>query len=96
MKLVFVAFGEAIDVEVIGLLHSLGIEGYTKWVKTLGKGASSGPHMLSHVWPNANNVVMACVQDDVAAKLMAGVRELRKTIGHEGVKAFSLPVADVT
>ena len=96
MKIVFITYSEAVDAEVMEILQALGVQGYTKWAKVLGKGQSSGPHMLSHVWPQGNDVVMSCVHDDIAEKILGSIRELRKTIGHEGVKAFSLPLADMT
>ena len=96
MKIIMIAYSEAIDNEIMELLESNTIEGFTKWTKVIGKGTSSGPHLLNHVWPKGNNVIMCCVQDDKAEKLLQGVRELKKTTGHEGVKAFSMPVDDVT
>lgn len=96
MKLILITYNEAVDEEVMELLDDNSVEGYTKWTKILGKGKSSGPHLLTHVWPKANNVLAACVDDGPAAGLMEGVRKLRETIGHEGVKAFQIPLEAVT
>ena len=62
----------------------------------LGSGQHSESHLMTHVWPKANNVLMTCVEDQKAVKIIDGVRELRKTLGHEGIKAFLMPVDDVT
>lgn len=96
MKLVLVAYNEAVDAELMQVCADAGAETYTKWTKVLGAGGASGPHLATHVWPKANNVLAACVEDDTADELMRGVRRLREEFRHEGVKAFVLPVDDVT
>lgn len=96
MKLVLIAYNEAIDEEVGEILKSNGAEGWTKWTKVYGQGRSSGPHLGTHVWPKANNVVAAATDDDTAAKLLEGVRELRQRLSKEGVKAFVLPCEEAT
>ncbi len=96
MKLILIAYNEAVDDEVLELLDTSGVEGYTKWTKILGKGRTSGPHLLSHIWPKGNNALVTVVEDNVAAKLLDAIRNLRKTSGKEGVKAFMLPIEEVT
>ena len=96
MKMVMIAYSEALDNEIMELLKSNTIENFTKWTKVLGRGSSSGPHLLSHIWPKGNNVVLCCIQDETARDMMQSIRELRKTMGHEGVKAFSMPATDVS
>ncbi|MBS3734161.1 MAG: hypothetical protein KGY99_04470 [Phycisphaerae bacterium] len=96
MKLVWIAYNEAVDEEVAEKLTSLGIASYTKWTGVLGAGRTSGPHLLSHVWPKGNYVLAAVVSDEVAATLMDALRDLRKKSGHEGVKAFLMKVEDQT
>ena len=91
MKIVIIAYNEALDEEVMELLESNTVKGYTKWTRVLGNGMASGPHLLSHVWPKGNNVVMCCVQDETAVNVMKNIRKLRQTMGHEGIKAFSMP-----
>jgi len=96
MKLVLIAYNEALDEEVEELLHTTGVDGFTKWTKTYGKGQSSGPHLGTHVWPKANNVLAAATEDETAEKLLDGVRELRGRLAAEGIKAFVLPCEEVT
>ena len=96
MKLVLIAYNEAIDGEVIEVLRQCGGDAYTKWTKALGQGSSSGPHLGSHVWPKHNNVLAVVVSDETARRLLDKVRELRESLGREGIKAFLLPVEDVT
>jgi len=94
--MVLVAYNEAIDDEILELLNAASVDGYTKWTKVLGRGAASGPHLLTHVWPKANNVVAVCAEDEQAQNILQGVRDLRETVGREGVKAFLLPVEAIT
>jgi len=94
MKLVLIAYNEAIDEEIEELLSEGGLEGFTKWTKVYGKGRSSGPHLGTHVWPKANNVLAVVTEDDKAEKLLEGVRELRTRLSKEGVKAFVLNVEE--
>ena len=96
MKMVLIMYNEAIDEEVMELLEANTVEGYTKWTKVLGKGRASGPHLLSHVWPKANNVLAISVEDEEAKKLLEGVKRLRETVGAEGIKAFLMPLEAVT
>ena len=96
MKMLMIAYTEAVDEEVMELLQSRSVEGYTKWTKVLGKGKASGPHLMTHVWPKANNVLAVCVEENVAQDLTDGVRKLRETVGNEGIKAFLIPLDDVT
>lgn len=96
MRMLLITYNEAIDGEVMEILKANSVESYTKWTKVLGKGSTSGPHLLTHVWPKANNVVVVGIQDEQAEKVLEGVRHLRKTLGREGVKAFLIPLEAVT
>lgn len=96
MRMLIIAYSEAIDEEVMQMLKTNVQAEYTKWTGVLGWGQHSEPHLLTHVWPRANNVLMICVEDQKAGAIREGVRELRQTLGNEGVKAFSMGVDDVT
>jgi nitrogen regulatory protein PII len=96
MKFVLIAYNEAIDEEVLEVLSEAGVENYTKWTKVLGKGSSSGPHLDTHVWPKANNVLALGVEDAEAESILEGVRGLWEELGHEGIKAFQLPLDAMT
>lgn len=83
------------DTEILKLLQSNGQTEYTKWTKVHGKGKHSEPHLMSHIWPKANNVLMVCVEDDISKKLMTELNEYKKNHLKEGIKAFLLPVEDI-
>lgn len=97
MKMVIIAYNEAVDEEVLEALAACcQMVEFTKWTKVLGQGQHSEPHLMTHIWPKANNVLMTCVDDARARKIMERVRALRKTMAAQGIKAFLLPVEDVT
>jgi nitrogen regulatory protein PII len=96
MKMIFVAYNQGLDDRVIDALKQCCLENYTKWTGVLGKGASSGPHLATHVWPKANNVVAVAAEDNCVEQLLNCIRALRKELGHEGVKAFVLPLEQLT
>ena len=96
MKMLLIAYGEAIDEEVLEALAAAGAENYTKWTRVQGKGTTSGPHLASHVWPKQNNVLAVAVDDERVAGILEGIRKLRARLGDKGVKAFVLPVDAMT
>lgn len=97
MKMLIIAYNEALDEEVMEALAACcSVVEFTKWTRVMGQGRHSEPHLMSHVWPKANNVLMCCVEDAKAARIMNQIRELRKSAEHQGIKAFLLPVEDVT
>lgn len=96
MKMVLIAVNIAIEPQVVERLSALGLHSYTEWPRLTGVGETSGPHLDSHVWPGANAVIAVVAPDDKACALMDEIRELRKTLGREGIKAFLFPVEDVT
>ncbi|MCX5702181.1 MAG: transcriptional regulator [Candidatus Omnitrophica bacterium] len=95
MKLILITYNEAIDDEVSEVLGHCGLEYYTKWQRVLGKGKLSGSHLGTSVWPGQNNVLAVVCEDDKIKTLLCCIRDLRKKLGKEGIKAFVLPVEEV-
>jgi nitrogen regulatory protein PII len=96
MKLVMICYNEALDNEVIEILEQAGIKGYTKWTKVKGKGNSSEPHLLSHIWPKANNVLFTAVSDEITVELLESIRKLKTKAAKEGIKAFLWSIEQIT
>jgi nitrogen regulatory protein PII len=96
MKMILIAYNQALDDEVMGALEECCLENYTKWTEVLGKGSSSGPHLATHVWPKANNVLAVAADDESVEPILEQVKKLRAELGHEGIKAFVLPVEALT
>jgi nitrogen regulatory protein PII len=96
MKMVMISYNEAVEEEVSEALEKLGVTGYTKWINVLGRGRTGGEHLGSHVWPEKNCVVFLAVDERKKKDIIEEVKALRKTVGHEGIKAFVMPLEEIT
>ena len=96
MKMVMVAYSEATDSEVMEVLEHCAIKSYTKIPSVYGKGETSGTHMDDDIWPGKNNLLIVACDDSAAKHIIACVTELRKVLGKEGVKAFVMPLEEMT
>jgi nitrogen regulatory protein PII len=94
MKLAFIIYGNAIDIEVAEALEALGLSSYTKWREVLGKGKTSGSRLGDHIWPGVNSMRMIALEDDQAASLVDALRPLKERFAHEGLKLYFLPVEE--
>ena len=96
MKMVMISYNEAVEIEVMDSLAVCAIKNYTKITDVYGSGLTSGTHLGNDIWPGKNSIVYVACEDEEAKQLLSHVKELRKTIGKEGVKAFLLPLEDMT
>ncbi len=97
MKAVMIFHNAAMDGRINEAMTDAGIEHYSRFVDTLGKGQQSEPHLNTEVWPEVNNTTMVIADDDRAKALMDVIRQLRSgPLGKEGVKAFMWHIEDVT
>lgn len=95
MKMVLISYYVGIEEELMEALSSLGLEGYTKWERALGRGKTSGPHLGTHIWPKTNAILTVALEDVQACLLMEKVRELKAApLGKEGIKAFLWPLEE--
>ncbi|MFA4888886.1 MAG: PG0541 family transporter-associated protein [Candidatus Omnitrophota bacterium] len=97
MKMVMVTYNEAIDIEIMEILNGCGLVNYTKVTRRVyGKGTTSGTHLGDQIWPGLNYILFVACEDAQAKQVILGVTNLRKTLGKEGVKAFVMPLEEVT
>ena len=96
MKAVLIVHNVAIDEEVNEVLESVGINCYTKFPNTLGRGEISEPHLNTDVWPGINCGTFVVIEQAKAKKVMENVRRLREKLGTEGIKAFMWEIDDIT
>jgi nitrogen regulatory protein PII len=96
MKMIMIAYNEAIDAEVREVLKNCGLKNYTKVTGVFGSGATSGIHEGNDIWPGRNNLLYVACEERAAKQLLIYVKELRKKLGKEGIKAFVLPVEEIT
>lgn len=95
-KMVLITYNEAIDMEVMEMMAGLNLKNYTKVMGVFGRGEASGTHLGNDIWPGRNNLLYASVTENAAKELIAAVKELRKKLGKEGIKAFAWALDDVT
>jgi len=96
MKMIFVMYNIAINEEVMEILKGVGIEEYTRWERATGCGKTSGPHLGDHIWPAVNSVLAVAAEEDKKDKLIERIKQLRQKLGKTGIKAFVLPVEEIT
>jgi nitrogen regulatory protein PII len=96
MKMVMVTYNEAIDIEVMEVLNGCDLANYTKITRVSGKGTASGTHLGNQIWPGLNYILYVACDDTQAKQVVLGVTNLRKTLGKEGVKAFVMPLEQIT
>lgn len=96
MKLVLLCYNVTVQEEVLQALQECGISSYTLWQEVLGVGSGGGPHLNSPVWPGYNCVMAIVVDAETKTSLLNRVRALRERHRKEGVKAFVLPVEEIT
>ena len=96
MKMVMISYNEAVDSEIMDALSDCALKNYTKTRDTYGRGESSGTHLGNDIWPGKNSILYVACEDKEAKQLLSRIKELRLTLGAEGVKAFLLPLEDVT
>ena len=96
MKVVIICYNVAIGQEVMEALKKTGVKNYTRFERAQGVGDLAGPHLGTNVWPAVNSVMIIALEDEKKDKLIEKIKELRKKLGKEGVKAFVLPLEEVT
>ena len=96
MKAVLIVHNVAIEKDVNAALESVGINCYTKFTNTLGKGEISEPHLDTDVWPGINYGTFVVTDQAKAEEIMANVRQMREKLGTEGLKAFMWQIDDIT
>jgi len=96
MKAVLIIHNVAIDEQVNEMLVSIGVNCYTKFTNTLGKGQLSEPHLNTDVWPGVNYGTFIVTDQVNAGQIMDNVRQMREKLGSEGLKAFMWEVNDTT
>lgn len=96
MKMVMIAYNAAMDSEVMEVLEHCAVKSYTKIPSAYGKGATSGTHMDDDIWPGKNSLLIVACDDNAAKHILACTRELRKVLGKEGIKAFVMPLEEMT
>ena len=96
LKMVIIAYNEAIDMEVMEMMEKCELKNYTKIMGVFGKGETSGAHLGNDIWPGRNNLLYVATPENAAKQLASLVKELKAKLGQEGIKAFILPIEEIT
>jgi len=96
MKMVMLTYNEALDNKDMEILGDCGLKNYTKIPGVFGCGTSSGTHLGTDIWPGRNNILYVACEEMVGRKIITLVKQTRKSLGVEGIKAFLLPVEEMT
>lgn len=95
MKMLLLVYNEALDDEVMELLQSCRVDTYTRINGVLGRGRTSGAHLGTDIWPGRNNLLLIAVSADQVQPIVGGIRNMRQTLGAEGLKAFAWPLEEI-
>ncbi len=95
-KMVMIVYNEAIDDEVMQILSGCAMQNYTKIMGVFGKGTTSGTHLGNDIWPGRNNILYVACDETQAKQMLSYIKELKKKLGREGIKAFILPLEEAT
>jgi len=95
MKLSFVIYNDFMDARVLELLGACGIDYYTRWERTTGKGRGTEPHLGTGGFASTNSVLMIGFEDDaplekLIAKITALNAETRRADNR--IRLFQLPL----
>ena len=76
-------------------MEGLGQRGYTVWEEIGGRGGVDGlPHLGNHAWPTQNHALLSVVEDTLAPKIMAALRETDAANHDLGLRAYVRPVEE--
>jgi len=89
-------YNEALDNEAMEILENCSVNNYTKITGVFGCGVSSGTHLGTDIWPGRNNILYVACEELLAKRIIAAVKQIRKSLGVEGIKAFLMPLEDLT
>jgi len=96
MKAVMITFNQAHTEKVEYMLDYLEVKGYTMWEDVKGRGSKTGePRLGTHTWPEMNSAVMAVVDEEKVAPLLAKIKMIDEINTEVGIRAFVWPIEQV-
>ena len=96
LKMVMITYNEAIYAEVMEVLENCGLKNYTKITAVYGRGSTSGTHLGTDIWPGRNNLLYVVCEEKQTKQVLSLIKESRKKLGQEGLKAFLFALEDFT
>ncbi len=90
MKAVFIVYNQALTERVDEMLKKLNARGFTQWQDVKGRGTHTGePHMGTHTWPAMNSAILTMVDENLAQKILEGVKKINEKAEMQGIRAFT-------
>ncbi len=95
MKSIFIAFDQAYYDQIITILNTSHVRGFTEWESVKGRGSKTGePHFGSHAWPGQNSALITIVDDEKVKPILENLRTLDATSKLMGIRAFVWNIED--
>jgi nitrogen regulatory protein PII len=95
MKSIFITFDQAYYDQIITLLSTNHVRGFTGWEAVVGRGSQTGePHYGTHAWPSLNSSILTMVDDVKVKSILEDLRELDGTSERMGIRAFVWNIED--
>jgi len=92
MKAVFISAFQAFYDEIIVILDTMKIRGFTYWNETQGRGTFNGdPHYGTHTWPMLNCSFLIFMENEKVDSLLNALKNLDKSAEQQGLRAFVMP-----
>ena len=89
MKSIFISFDQAYYEQILHILNSNNVRGFTRWDNVQGRGSKTGePHYGSHAWPSLNSAILTVVPDEKVKTLLEELKALDATSELMGLRAF--------
>ena len=98
MKIAFLVCNEVFYPRLLAMLGEVGIDYYTRWEKTTGKGHETEPHLGTRSFPGYNSVLMiAFREEDSLQKLIDSIIALNKEIHRpdDKIRLFQVPLEHI-
>jgi nitrogen regulatory protein PII len=95
MKSIFIAFDQAYYEQVLAVLSTNHVRGFTGWEAVIGRGSKTGePHYGTHAWPSHNTSILTMVDDEKVKSILNDLRVLDGTSERMGIRAFVWNIED--
>ncbi|MEI7811244.1 MAG: PG0541 family transporter-associated protein [Ignavibacteria bacterium] len=95
MKITFVIYHDVLEDRITDMMNAAGVDFYTEWENTKGKGHETIPHLGTRVYPGFNSVRMIAFEDEsILEKIIVLIKELNGTINmkDDHIRLFQMPL----
>jgi hypothetical protein len=95
MKSIFITFDQAYYDQILLVLSTNHVRGFTGWEAVIGRGSKTGePHYGTHAWPSLNTSIITVVEDEKVKRILDDLRTLDGTSERMGIRAFVWNIED--